>query len=110
MADDLPKPGIGDPVYFYDPELIKKIGFHHGYAMRGDGPYAGLVVNDNRPGDELDVYVFYPDLQPAFVREKIRCKPETGEPTKPYWDFRDATQKARAVKALAAKKAAATEV
>lgn len=109
MAEDQPKPRVGDPIDFYDPELVKKIGFHNGYGMRGAGPYAGIVVNDNRPVDELDIYVFYPDLQPAFVREKVKCKPEEGEPVKAYWDFRDPAQKMRAVKALAAKKAKATE-
>ena len=99
------KPTVGETVHFYDPELVKRIGFHNGYAMRGAGPYAGLVVNDNRPSDELDVYVFYPDLQPAFVREKTKGKTEEGEPTKAYWDYINLAQKARAAKAHLAKEA-----
>lgn len=106
MAEAVAKPGVTEPIYFYDPELIKKVGFSTGYGMRGAGPYAGLVVNDNRPVDELDIYVFYPDLQPAFVREKVKCKPETGEPTKPYWDFVNPAQKMRAVKKFEDKKRA----
>ena len=98
---DVAKPGVGETVQFFDPGLTARIGFATGYSGRGVGPYAGLVVNDNGPG--LDIIVFYPAKQPAFVHEQVRENPHepvTEANPKPYWDYTSAAQKARAVKAL----------
>jgi hypothetical protein len=98
------KPQVGEVVYFYDPNLTARIGFAEGYGGRGIGPYAAFVVNDRDGG--LDLHVLYPAKQPAFVQDKVRFKPEEDALAKeavpkPYWDWKDASQKARAAKRAA---------
>lgn len=90
------KPLVGEIVHFYDPPLLKRMGFHEGYGRRGIGPYAALVVNDLGTG--LELQVFFPQLQPTFTQSKIPEKSEGTE--KPYWDWTSAIQKARAQKRL----------
>lgn len=103
------KPSVGEVVYFYDPDLINKIGFAEGYGGRGIGPYAALVVNDHDGG--VDLYVLYPAKQPAFVQDKVRFKPDDAEIAKeahprPFWEWTNASQKARAAKRAAEAEAA----
>jgi hypothetical protein len=98
MPEKTPLPQVGETVYFYDPELIKKIGFGGGYGNRKDGPYAAIVANDLGPG--LDLFIIYPERQPAFVREKVPERPADADkepPTTAYWTWLNNAQKARAV-------------
>jgi hypothetical protein len=95
------KPAIGEFVHFYDPHLVMRVGFAEGYGGRGVGPYAAIVVNDQDSG--LDLHVLYPAKQPAFVQDKVRERPADDvlakeAVPKPYWDWTNASQKARAVK------------
>lgn len=105
MPDAKPTPLITEMVHFYDPHLVSRIGFAEGYGGMGKGPYAAVVVNNQSEG--LDLFVFYPAKQPAFVQEKVRFRPSDEDLAKeavpkPYWDWTSPTQAARAAKRAAA--------
>lgn len=111
MAEADPKPRLGEIVHFYDPELTRKVGFGNGYGNRGDGPYAAIVINDNWPASELDLFVMFPANIAGFAHLKVRRKPDEpddvkgGQIVKSYWDYRDAAQRARVAKQAKAKDA-----
>lgn len=94
------KPQLGEQVHYYDPNLVKKVGYVGGHSGRKTGPYLAFVTNDLGAG--LGLLLCMPGY-PPFPAEKVRSKDEVADQSKgeAYWDWRDPMQKARAAKRAA---------
>ena len=91
-----PRPEVGEQVRYFEPSLLKKIGYGRGWGGRGIGPYVAIVTNDL--GDGLTLFLLLP-MTPGHCVEKIKHKDDAVN-DQPYWDWIDPLQKARAVKRL----------
>lgn len=90
------KPGLGEQVHYYDPSLVKKVGYNRGHGGRKDGPYLAWVTNDIGVG--ISILLAFPDY-PPFTIGKLRGKDEVvAGRDEPYWDWTNPLQKARAQK------------
>lgn len=94
---------IGQPLHYYNPGIIQRIGWIDGYGGRGAGPYHAVCTNNL--GNGLTLLVFLPGVTPI---EQVQV-PFEDDPTvkdKGYWAFPDHLAKARFIKA---REAAAAE-
>lgn len=99
------KPEVGEVVHYFDPKIVQRIGWTEGFGKRGKGPYAAIVSNDL--GNGLSLLVLFPGVG-GHQTENV-AGPESDHGDKPYWDFRNASQKARAQKAFNEREAAKAE-
>jgi hypothetical protein len=89
------KPALGEQVQYFEPAILKKVGYTTGHDGRGAGPYLALVTNNRGAG--LKVCIFFPDYPPF---PSLGHVPHKDDATKdqPYWDWTHPTQQARAQK------------
>ena len=90
------KPSLGEQIHYYDPSLLKKVGFGRGYDGRKDGPYLAIVTNDIGAG--LALLLCLPMTPPFSVRVLYNKDDTKRRPDDPYWEWTSALQKARAQK------------
>ena len=93
-------PRVGTDVYYYNPNIIQRVGLITGYGGRGAGPYAAKVTNNAGPG--VSLVLFFPGLLPMTLDAvPFEDDAKTLDKDKGYWAFHDPLAKDRYLKARA---------
>lgn len=87
---------IGQPLHYYNPGIVQRIGWTDGYGGRGNGPYHAICINNL--GNGLTLLVFLPGVTP-IEQVQVPFEDDPSVKDKGYWAFPDPLAKARFVKA-----------